>query len=157
MGKTYRVVLNSNIAGGSNSNQRFFYDWSKLEQGKYKCSFTMVCAFQSNPDLVVTPAVFLDLGQSNTYIARGTNTRTTPWFPSYIGCLGCNSLEDGATIQPYAFADLEDNPPFYLQQRPPNNTMTVNIYIATLGGFPSLYNPPLIGRYTLTLYLEKMD
>lgn len=161
MGKTYKVVLNSDIAGiGDNSNQFFFYDWSKLEQGQYKCSFTMVCAVGANPNLNVNVGVFLDLGQSNTLVARPLNTGVfgaSYMTPSFIGMLGVNNLQDTilANTKVYAFSDLDDNPPFYLQKRPNNNIFRVLINIVR--ALPAKYNPVLIGRYTLTLHLEKLD
>lgn len=158
MGKTYNVVFNSDIAGsGFNGIQTFFYDWSKLEQGQYKCSFTWVSSVGANPNLNVNPAVFMDLGQSNTFVARPFNSGSfgaSYMIPTYIGCLGVNNLFSQLT---YAYSNLEDNPPFYLQQRPPNNLVQITIYVARGSPFPSIYNSVLIGRYTLTLHLEKMD
>lgn len=164
MGKTYKVVFNSDTAGGSNGFQQFFFDWTELEQCQYKCSFSMVCAVASNPNLNVIPSVFMDLGQSETLIARPLNTGvfgSSYMLPSFIGTLGVNNIKnnpiDIVPTATYAFADLEDNPPFYLQKRPPNNFINIGIYITRGAPFPSIYNPNIIGRYTLTLYLEKMD
>ena len=166
MGKTYKVVFNSDIANsGNNGLQRFFYDWTRLEQGQYKCSFSMICAVGANPNLNVDVGVFMDLGQSNTFIARPFNANVgTGQFgsnymnPSYIGMLADNNLETTllANTTVYAFANLNDNPPFYLQKRPPNNNIQIGVYIVS-PTFPVIYNPVLIGRYTLTLYLEKLD
>lgn len=160
MGKIYRVVLNSNIAnGGLNNQQRYFYDWDKLEQGQYRCSFTYIGAINGNPDLFFIPIVLIDLGQSTTYFAIGTNTLTNTAIPNYLGYVEHNVITynpiDTRPNNAYIFADLETNPPIYLQQRPTNNTFLVNI--VTNSNPPSNYNSALIGRYTLTLFLEKMD
>lgn len=155
MGKTYKVVFNADLTGGaSNSNQRFFYDWSKLEQGQYKCSFTWLSGLNGTPAFGNTPGIFIDLGQSNTYIATPITSRTTSWNPTFIGCLNQNVLT-GTISSSYLFADLDTNPPVYLQQRPTNNTMTV--LIQNLIAVPTTYANFNVGRYTFTLYLEKMD
>jgi hypothetical protein len=160
MGKTYKVVLNSSIpaaaGGNNNNNQPYFYDWTKLEQGKYKCSFTYVGCIRNNLNINNVPIVCIDLGQSDVYFARGTNTLSTPSLPNYIGALATNNMD--FTPDPdnaYWCATLETNPPIYLQKRPPNNSFVVNI---RQNANPSLiFNPDLIGNYTLTLYLEKLD
>jgi hypothetical protein len=163
MGKTYNVVFNSAIAGsGNNSNQTFFYDWSELEQGQYKCSFSMICQVGANPNLNVVVGVFMDLGQSETFVAQPFNTGVLGanyMTPSFIGTLGVNNLLNTvlANTTVYAYSNFEDNPPFYLQKRPPSNSIQIGIYIVRGTPFPSTYNPVLIGNYTLTLHLEKLD
>lgn len=165
MGKSYKIVFNSDIAdSGSNGFQQFFYDWSQIEEGQYKCSFSMISAVGSTPTFNVIPSVFMDLGQSNTLIAKPFNTGSfgaSYMLPSFIGTLGVNNIQndilDPVPTAVYCFADLEDNPPFYLQKRPPNNFINVGVYITRGSPFPSIYNPPLIGRYTLSLHLEKLD
>lgn len=160
MGKSYKIVLNSHIAGGNLMHfQQFFYDWDKLEQGSYKCSFTFIAGINGNPDNLYVPTVAIDLGQSNVYFAKGTNTLETPSIPNFIGYLNSNvilyNLIDPIQNNAYLYANLETNPSIYLQQRPTNNTFSVRIQVNNNPTFN--YNTNLIGKYTLTLYLEKMD
>ena len=44
MGKIYNIVLNSafGTAGADIRTVNFFYDWSRIEQGRYKMTFTFV-------------------------------------------------------------------------------------------------------------------
>ena len=161
MGKIYRIVLNSDISPTTFvSSRQFFYDWSKLEQGSYKCSFTFISGKPTtSPNFIYVVNISLDLGQSNVYFPRPTNTRADLGPPNYIGSLTHNNIDYDA-LDPYAdsaylFATLETNPPFYLQQRPTNNIFTVNMQTNTSPIFG--FNSSLVGKYTLTLYLEKMD
>jgi hypothetical protein len=163
MGKTYKVVFNSQIAdGASNATQRFFYNWSKLEEGKYKGSFTFTAGIRNNLNFANVPLIGIDLGQqSNVFYARGINALNTPTsiLSTYMGCLTHTQIEynilDPVFNNGYLTATLETNPPFYLQTRPLNNFITVVIrQNATPGGF---VNTNIIGNYTLTLYLEKLD
>jgi hypothetical protein len=157
MGKIYTVVLNSEISAGPINNQkRFFYDWDKLEQGEYKVSFTFISGIANNPDLQYVVIIAIDLGQSNLFFGRPTNTRTNPSIPDFLGYVESNIMISALPgNDQYVYASLETNPPIYLGQRPTNNTFFVRILANANPAFN--YNSSLIGRYTLTLYFEKMD
>jgi hypothetical protein len=174
MGKTYKVVFNSAIALGSptssNDTQFFFYDWSRIPEGRYKCSFTYINQIQQRILLFTTAMVFMDLGQNHVFFADRSAVRSGAGIPfgaeyynsTFIGCLESQNTRTGASPIQNAtnggyLATRDTNPPFYLDKRPNNN----NINIRVVEGTASLTNGQLfgynMGNYTLTLYLEHLD
>jgi len=163
MGKTYTIVFNSAIANDtSTSTERYFFDWSQLEEGKYKGVFTFVNGQlgQSTPTYATVPALFMDLGQgAYTQIASsGVPTSSNigrVYTPDYIGCLETRTITTNFGSTTYYYAGLTTNPPFYLDNRPRNSN--VQILIQTIGVTGNTLYAPLIGAYTLTLQLEKLN
>jgi hypothetical protein len=161
MGKIYNVVFNSDIGGDANTNsERFYFDWSQFEEGRYKCQFTFISAVGAVPNFAFVPNLFMDLGQgAYTQIASSnvpTSTRIGAVFsPSYIGSLETKTLTTTAGSTSYYYAGLMTNPPFFLDNKPRNNA--VQILIVTNGQNQSTLYVPLPGIYTLTLQLEKLD
>jgi hypothetical protein len=161
MGKIYNVVFNSDIGGDTNTNsERFYYDWSQLEEGRYKCTFTFISAVGAVPNFAFVPNLFMDLGQgAYTQIASSnvpTSARIGAVFSSsYIGSLETKTLTTTAGSTSYYYAGLMTNPPFFLDNKPRNNA--VQILIVTNGANQSTLYVPLPGIYTLTLQLEKLD
>jgi hypothetical protein len=159
MGRIYNVVFNSAIGAGATNNETFFYDWSQLEEGRYKCSFSFMsghnpAAFADGNNVA---NLFMELGQG-AYTAIAANSSGSVYLPSYIGSLETRSIPTAAgagTNVNYYYASTVTNPPFYLDNRPRNNN--INIYMATNGANQSTAFTPVTGPYTLTLQLEKVD
>jgi hypothetical protein len=161
MGKIYTVVFNSAIAGdGSTNNERFFFDWSQLEEGRYKCSFTFMGAVGSTaPTGTFVPNLFIDLGQGAfTNIASSnvpTNANIGSVFSAmYIGSLEFRSFTTAIASYGYYFAGTTTNPPFFLDNRPRNSF--INIMMLTNTSTQGIGYTPVPGAYTLTLQLEKI-
>lgn len=159
MGRIYTVVFNSSIGdGGALTNESFFYDWTLLEEGKYKCSFTFMSGhggvFANGNDVC---NIFMDLGQgANVSIASPSLTGAT-FLATYVGSLETRTIATGAggAYITYYYASTVTNPPFYLDNRPKNNR--ISIFMATNGANQSTVFAPVPGPYTLTLQLEKME
>jgi hypothetical protein len=164
MGKTYTIVFNSAIAADtSTSTERYYFDWSRLEDGKYKGIFTFVNGQvgQVAPTYATVPALFMDLGQGAYTQIASTGVPTSAnigdvYSPDFIGCLETRTLITGGPLySTYYYAGLTTNPPFYLDNKPRNNN--VQILIQTIGANGNTLYAPLIGAYTLTLQLEKLN
>jgi hypothetical protein len=158
MGRIYTVVFQSAIGAGISNNETFFYDWSQLEEGKYKCSFSFMSGH--NPASFVdgnnVANLFCDLGQgSNVVIA--SNSSGLNYLSSYIGSLETRTIATAGvgTYVSYYYASTSTNPSFFIDCKPRNNI--VNIYMATNGSNQSTAFTPVSGPYTLTLQLEKQD
>lgn len=161
MGKIYNVVFNSDIGADTSTNsERFYFDWSQFEEGKYKCQFTFLSAVNAIPTFVNVPNLFMDLGQgAYTQIASSnvpTNTNIGAVFsPSYIGSLETRTLTTVAGSTSYYYAGTTTNPPFFLDNKPRNNA--IQILMVTNGANQTTLYTPVTGRYTLTLQLEKIN
>jgi hypothetical protein len=169
MGKVYKVVFNSAIATGTgeNDNRFYFYDWSRIPEGRYKCSFTYVNQVGQRILFFYDAMVFMDLGQTNVFFADRSSVRATniPFGAQYfnqgfIGCLENQNTRSTVSSNPSNgsyIARIETNPPFYLDKRPTNN----NVNIRIVNGTASLKDGDLfsynMGNYTLTLYLEHLE
>lgn len=159
MGRIYTVVFNSAIGDGAAiTNESFFHDWSLLEDGKYKCSFTFMsghnaAAFADGNNVC---NLFMDLGQgANVSIASPSSGGN--FLATYIGSLETRSIAtsaNGSAQINYYYASTVTNPPFYLDNKPNNNKVV--IYMATNGANQSTVFAPVPGAYTLTLQLEKI-
>jgi hypothetical protein len=160
MGKIYTVVFNSDIAADANTNsERFYFDWSQFEEGKYKCQFTFLSAVGTAPTFTNVPNLFIDLGQGSNVQIASSNVPTNDFIgavfsASYIGSLETRTLTTVAGSSSYYYAGLTTNPPFFLDNKPRNNF--VQILMITNGADQNTLYVPLTGRYTLTLQLEKL-
>jgi len=83
MGKIYNIVLNSNNGAGLSNAKTFYYDWSLLPEGKYKCSFSYLGSAQVL-NQVTNAKVYLDLGQIRQYEPQ---LQTSGSVGKFIGCL----------------------------------------------------------------------
>ena len=162
MGKIYTVVLNSAIANDASLNsERFFFDWSQFEEGRYECCFTFVGGVGTTaPTFLTVPNLFVDLGQGPyTNIASSnvpTNTTIGATFSAmYIGALETRTLTTTGGSSTYYIAGTTTNPPFYLDSRPRNNSITV-MMLANNGNQGTAY-VPVSGPYTLTLQFKMLD
>ena len=83
MGKIYNIVLNSTYGAGGTNAKTYYYDWSQLPEGKYKCSFSYLGSAQVL-NLVTNAKVYLDLGQIKQYESQ---SQTSGVLGKFIGCL----------------------------------------------------------------------
>lgn len=161
MGKIYNVVFNSDIGADTTTNsERFYFNWSQFEEGKYKCQFTFISAVGGVPTFTSVPNIFVDLGQGAYTQIASSNVPTNPsigavFSPNYIGCLETKTLTTVNGSTSYYYAGLTTNPPFFLDNKPRNNV--VQILMLTNGSNQNTLYTPVPGRYTLTLQLEKLS
>ena len=150
MSKIYNIVFNSTIGITANSSiESYYFDWSKLPQGKYLCNFTFSSGVMNYAN-VYAPNVFIDLGCANNYIAQNPSGSGSN-VSSFIGAL----LFNGTGVATYVYADMNSNPPFYLDSRPCNNQVTVSIVTNTTNQ-STAFNP-VPTNYTLTLMLQLIE
>ena len=150
MGKIYNIVFNSTLGVTANTSiESYYFNWSKLPQGKYICGFTFISGVLTLNNANVAN-VFIDLGCANNYIAQNPSGSGS-FASSYIGSL----LYSGTGSNTYLYADINTNNNFYLDSRPSNNQVTISILTnsATQG---NAYTPAT-QSYTLTLTLELID
>ena len=163
MGRIYNVVLNSqlsNAAGLATPNEYFFYDWSQLPDTPYKITWTF-----NSANLVATNTtvanLYLDLGQgAYTSIASSNLATAGPlvgasYRANFIGTLEVRSYTNSTPASgSYLFASTNTNPPLYVDTRPRNNQLFVEIH--TNGNTTETNYTPASGQYTLILSLESL-
>lgn len=159
MGKIFNVVLNSAVdsAGGiATNNENFYYDFSTMDEGKYKVTWSFMSAVNSvlQPTGVTVPNVFIDLGQgqfvniaSSSNVNQGMNYNAT-----FIGSLEFKSFTTPIASYGYYSATTTTNPPFYLDNKPRNNL--INVLMFNNNPTISILSP-VSGQYTLILSFEK--
>ena len=151
MGKTYNVIFNSSVGITANTSvESFFFDWSQLPRGEYKCYFSFYSGNMTLTNANIAN-VFMDLGCSKNLFAVNPITSYTPLLPSYIGCLQYSGTGAGNRL----YADINTNTPFYLDARPSNNNVTVSVIVNT--ATQNTAYTPATSFYTLTLCLELQD
>lgn len=160
MGKIYTVVFGSAIGEGATNVENFYFDWSKIEEGRYKCQFTFMSAVPATaPTMATVPMLFIDLGQGAYTNIASTNLPTSPnigevFNPNYIGCLETRTFTSGGTARSYYYAGTTTNPPFFIDNKPRNNFVQI-LMLSNTADLSTLY-VPVPNLYTLTLQLEKL-
>ena len=150
MPKIFNIILNSNnkIAGGTNGNATYHFDWSVLPVSKYKVTFSLV-ANKNTLTGTRTASVFVDLGQRTCFTTSAT--RTSAQTTRFLGFLFFFSGQ-------YLVSPSNINPPIYLEDNPNNNSFSVQI----LDGTGAIWlddatTPVQIGDYVLNLNLETVE
>ena len=163
MGRIYKVVLNSSFTTTTNYNVSYYYDWSQIPDQPYKVTFTYTATANTgagNTNLATSVAmVYVDVGQgAYNSIARApanTNPATAIYRSNFLGVLETKTIATSAAAGYYSWlsADSTTNLPSYIDTRPKNNSMVVEIHTNsnTLGAD---YTAPAPGNYVLTLCLE---
>lgn len=154
MGKIYNIVLNSAFGTASPDVRQvnFFYDWSRLEQGRYKLSFTFVTSTLTTTNATVLN-IFTDLAQTNTFFASNPDgTMNNTYGYQYLGMARASAT--GASS--YLFAPNNFNGEIYLNQRPSNNLFSILLLNndATKSAYTST---TLMGNFSLVLTLELLE
>ena len=146
MGKSYTVVFNSLISGNSVVGETFNYDWGQLPNVPYKVTFSFVSTVATLVNNII-PVIFLDLGQQSSILA--TTTGTTGLKNKLLGCLFYSGTGAGS----YLYADTHTNPPIYLNGRPTNNNVFIELH--TNSASAGTNYPIDTIEYVLTLNLEE--
>ena len=145
MGKIYNIILESTVGtGASNANQSYYIDWGRLPDEPYKITETA--------HLNATVAnIFVDLGQGmNTVIAQNPSALSS-YRSNYLGFLFVTGTGNAHML----FCETTTNPPLYIDQKPNNNNVLVQINTNT-APFDTDYGGS-VGQYTLILSFEKQD
>ena len=149
--KSYNLVLQSSVSAFDTSNETFYFEWGQITEGKYKVQFTFTSQIIALPS-AYTPNIFLNLGQqSNTFIVPASTLNSPQLRGNFLGSLSSMTAHNA---QQRLFADLTTNTPLYLNNRPTNNTLHVEIEQNT-EPFQTPY--PDIGQYTMMLCLTLLE
>lgn len=147
MGRIYNILFNSAGGTGTVESKTYYFDWSKLPDGKYKGMFNFVSAAHTTTKTCAN--IFMDLGAELSYPAMGpTGSQLTNGY-FYIGNVRATAVGANAHI----YAEQTTNCPFYLLSKPSNNQITIRILLNDVG--QSSYTPDCV--YTLNLCLELLD
>ena len=148
-GEIYNFVLFSDIGTGTSvANKYFFVDWNRLPDSRYKLTFSFT---SSTVVLSTTFEAMLYISElgcvNNTIVFDPSGSKA--YNQGYIGILR------DSTNAAYIQANIIDNPPSYIRNRPCANQINVRIHqnLSTTG---TDYTP-LPTRYTLILSLEQLD
>ena len=146
MKKSYTIVFNSIIAPNSVIGEVFNYDWGQLPNVPYKATFTLVSTIDTNANTTIA-LVYIDLSQECAIMAspNGGNGLKN----NYLGFLRTS----GSGANNYLYADTTTNPPIYLNGRPNNNNVFVEIHTNQAGGMTNY--SPTAWEYVMTLNLEE--
>jgi hypothetical protein len=161
-GKIINVVLNSNnalvtaAADVSNNNLTYNVDWSAIL--KPRQAYKLHWSYVGQPNTLTASSKLAQVQinfQMEQYLGR-SSTFGAP-ISLTIGCL--RSFFLNGTVN-YLFADDNNNPPIYLQNRPGNNTFRVQVL--TNDATPVVWvdnagTPVANGSYILTLSFQEVD
>ncbi len=123
--KVVNVILNSNnaLAGSTNSNATYNIDWGAILKPNtpYHLHFTYVGQVNTFTAATKLAQISMDFVMEN-YL----NTSSTYGAPTttHVGTLRSFYLNGTSN---YLFADDNNNPPVYLQNRPYNNIFKVHV------------------------------
>jgi len=123
MGKIYNVVLNSNIGTGVSASKTYCINWCNLpDNKKFKLTWSFTCSSATYSNFTLINYVFCDLGQSNQIFTTTDSTKNLRY--DFIGSLKPNAITNKYSVYT---CNIESNPPLYLDRKPNNNIITVNI------------------------------
>ena len=151
MGKIYNIILESTVGtGASSKNKSYYIDWGRLPDGPYKVSFAFNTTQSAHLNVDVAN-LFVDLGQGmNTVIAQNPSASST-FRSDYLGFLLVTGTGNGHIL----FCDTVTNPPIYIDQKPNNNNILVEVHTNT-APFTTDFDAE-VGQYTLILSFHKQD
>ena len=129
MPKIFNVVLNSfNCTPGTvsndNSDKNYYVDWSaRMPQGEYKVSFTFRSEGNDLQNSTSLPVVYADfLSSANTILPQSSVYSNT----NILGIL-YSAISDVSAHIGSLRADLNTNPPVYMNNRPFNNEFEIQV------------------------------
>ena len=143
----YNFIFNSAIGTGVTTSDNFFFDWSRIPDVPYTVTF---CFNSANciPLNTTVANVFMDLGQSDTFIVMPQNARLAQQA-NYLGFLRTT----GTGQYNYFYASEPDNPPIFLNGRPRSNNILVSINTNGVNQTSAFAPEPV--QYTLSLCLRE--
>ena len=145
----FNIVLNSDVGTGITQNSNFFFDWSRIPDVPYHVSFSFTSAVATLTNTTVAN-IFVDLGCSNTFLA-GPSSGFNAYNSMYLGSL----TPSGTGANNYLWSAETDNPPIYLNGRPTNNNIQVQIHQNIITQMTD-YTPAPV-KYTLCLCFRAVD
>jgi hypothetical protein len=149
MGKSYNVVLNSEMSTLTTVGETFNIDWGFLPNGPYKVSFCFNSAIATLTNGVIA-AIYVDIGQGRTTkIACNSSSNAVGYRNNYLGTL----FYTGTGASNNLYADTHTNVPIYIENRPTNNTVFVQIHTSSIDQTTNYTPAP--GAYILTLNFEE--
>ena len=148
---SFSIFMNSAISleNTNNQNVTYTYDFSNMEEGKYEVSFTYR-GQQNHLDSTDLALVYINFGTAPN-VFRASNNTTNRYSP-YVGFLHnqYNTSTDG-----YLYANLNDNAPFYINQKPASNFINVQIVYGNGAPFET-HSAQFPADYILTLSFKKI-
>ena len=156
--KIVNIILNSNNkSSGANNDATYNIDFGAVLKDKtpYRLHWTYVG--QSN---VITSASKLAQVQINFNMNQYLNASSTVGLPTTYTIGMLRTFYVNGTIN-YLFADDNNNAPIYLDSRPVNNI--INVQVLTNDSPPVLWKdntavtPVVNGNYVLTLSFQEID
>jgi hypothetical protein len=156
MGKIYNIVLNSGMGTADATNGtreiNYFYDFSTMEEGNYKVTFSFLTSFFTTTNSTVCN-VFLDLGQNSQMAKNQSNSNSQKYPNLFLGFLRYS----GTGASQHLFADNITNAPVYLNQKPKNNNIKVLLLNNNANQDAYTSGAITITNYSLILNFEKID
>jgi hypothetical protein len=149
--ESYNIVLNSvNGIGATNSNKTYYLDFNNIKPDiSYEMTFSFVAKANTLTSFSI-PMVYLDLGQSNTFEAKG-NTGNN--ISKFIGVLTPNQLATSSFLNA-----PNTNPPVHLDKLHSYNTLNVLILNENGGAWLDANATPAdIGAYVMVLHLKPVN
>jgi len=149
MGKSYNVVFNSEMSTLTTVGETFNIDWGFLPNGPYKVSFCFNSAIATLTNATIA-AIYVDLGQGRTTKMACNNSSTAVGYRNnFLGSL----FYSGTGASNYLYADMHTNAPIYLENRPTNNTVFIQIHTNSIDQMTNY--APVPGAYILTINFEE--
>ena len=150
MGKCYNLTFDStDFYGGANNNKRtYFVNWSFLPNDKsYKVTFSYMSVASTNVDgLTAVMSLLLNLGATDSFFADNTGINSTQFMGNLkVASVGTNN---------YFFADKTTNQEIYLNSRPTQNVLEVQLHQGLSG---TNFANPVPTNYVLTLCFEECE
>jgi len=146
MGKCYTLSFDSTLYyGGANNNKRTYYvDWTFLpENTRFKVTFSYMSVAGGVDGLQYVCSVLANLGTTSNFYANSIGNVPT----QYLGSLKCATQTTSAS-NGYFYADQTSNVPVWIEQRPTQNVLEIQIHQGLNGvNFAS----PVPPNYVLTL------
>ena len=130
---------NNFVSQVNGSSTQFFFDWSKLPEGKYKVTFSYM-ADDTTTTLSPVMTLWTDLNSGDSNYTAGNGTA------AMNGCLG-NVFPDGHGANRFYYAKACDNCPVEMY-KPMNNFF--NIYLRN-GLTVTPYSTPVATQYVLIM------
>lgn len=147
MGKSYTIVFNSFNSGNTVINELYNYDWGQLPNKPYKITFSFVATVDTLVNSTIA-VIYMDLNQQCSMVAPGSAS-FSGLKNNYLGTL----LYSGTGANNYLYADTHTNPAIYINGRPTNNNIFIEIHTNNIGGMNNY--APTNFEYILTLNLEE--
>ena len=144
--ESYNVYIDSNSASVStvgNIANKYYINWASIiPEGSYNVSFSFVSQSDNIYDGVEIVSLFCNLGGNNQFKANSSST-------SVMGFLSIISI---GTSNCYLYSELTTNPKVYLQQRPNDNDLIIQLF----DGLDTSTNIQA-DRYCMILHFEKIS